>query len=108
MTHEELLHEIDHHWAGSLESGKKSWLALGAVARLHQPGTLFDSKGDKHEVCLVCWRSEASRYPCATIKAIEAEIAPHSFPVNLDEVWIDRQTGKGHCGDSCACGNGGS
>lgn len=101
MTNEELLYEIEHHWAGSLESGKRSWAGLAAVVKLHKPIW----RGCSEPTC--CGNEDTCRcgfpYPCETIKAIEAALYPHPFGVNLDEVWIDRATGQGHCGDSCAC-----
>jgi len=62
MTNEELLYEIEHYLAGSLESGKRSWRGLAAVVRLH--------KQREDNSCQHC----VTFYPCSTIKAIEAEL----------------------------------
>lgn len=67
MTNEELMYEIEHYLAGSLESGKKSWRGLAAVVRLHKP--MADG------YCSACVGLTSAAYPCATIKAVEAELA---------------------------------
>ena len=72
MTNEELLYEIEHYLAGSLESGKRSWRGLAAVVRLHKPIW----RGCSEPMC--CGNKDTCRcgfpYPCDTIKAIEAEL----------------------------------
>lgn len=70
MTNEELLYEIEHYWAGSLESGKRGWAGLAAVVKLHQP-VKYKTVLHVRTGC-ACG---AAKYPCLTIQAIEDELA---------------------------------
>ena len=78
MTHDELLAKLSSSQVFGKQFGAKAYLALRAVVELHKPiiSTAFP---EFLGICLTCSPPslnfyEATRYPCPTIQAIEAEL----------------------------------
>jgi len=72
MTHDELLAKIDRYAKGTSMLDGKAWAAVRAAVELHKP-----NENNQCPECEYYYIDEIKYcdYPCATIQAIEKELA---------------------------------
>ncbi|NBR25743.1 MAG: hypothetical protein EBU08_18560 [Micrococcales bacterium] len=79
MTHDELSRQLEGLWHDSYKA--PGYMALRAVVELHKPYIPMDNETGDYSVLAYCNCSKAFNkrdvitYPCATIQAIEKELA---------------------------------